>query len=107
MSRKGFTADIFPRRGNKYLDKLFLSKMIVSDPHNGCPTDIHMYIPIPTSKNPQPNVQIWIRNGGGKVLIRFKNCVELADTLRNLADTITSNIAIDEYQHAEDMSQFV
>jgi len=107
MRDKSFFAEITPRRKPEYLNKLFLSKTSVLDPINGCPTEIHMYIPIPTDKNPVPNTQIWIKNGAGKVQIRFKNNVELANTLRRLADIVTSDLALDEYQHAEDMAEYV
>lgn len=107
MRDKSFFAEITPRRKPEYLDKLFLSKSSVLDPINGCPTEFHMYIPIPTSKHPEPNVQIWIKNGAGKVHIRFENPVELAETLRKLADIVTTNICLDEYRHAEDMAEYV
>lgn len=106
MARKGFYAEIIPKDNAKYLNKLFLSKSTVSDPLNGCPSEFHMYIPIPTSEHPNPNVQLWIRNGAGKVHIRFKNPVELATTLRKLADIITSNTALEEFMHAEDMAEY-
>jgi hypothetical protein len=107
MRDKSFLAEIRPKSRSKYLNKLFLSKNTVSDCLNGSPTDIHMYIPIPNENNPEPNIQIWIRNGAGKVLIRFKNPVELATTLRKLANLVTSDMCLDAYQHAEDMSQYV
>ena len=107
MARKGFLADITPRNRKKYVDKLFLSKSTVTDPLNGAPSEFHMYIPIPTTKNPVPNVQFWVGNGAGRVLIRFKTCQDLASTLRTLADIVTSNHALDEFQHAEDMSDYV
>lgn len=107
MKDKSFFAEITPRRKPDYLDKLFLSKSAVSDPLNGCPTEFHMYIPIPTSKYPDPNVQLWIKNGAGKVHIRFNSPVELADTLRKLADIITTDMALDRFQYAEDMAEYV
>jgi len=106
MAREGFNADIIIRRRKPFVDKLFLAKSTISDPQNGCTTEMHMYIPTPTQRNPIPNVQLWIRNGAGKIQIRFKNPVELATTLRKLADTITSNYALDEFQHAEDMAEY-
>ncbi len=80
-----------------------MSKNLFKDGFNGCPTEIHMFIPIPDDTHP-PNIQLWIKNGGGKVQIRFKNPIELATTLRKLADIVTTDLCLDEFQHAEDMT---
>lgn len=103
MSRKAFLAEITPRDRSRYLDKLFLSKNLYKDGLNGCPTEFQMFIPIPDETHP-PNIQLWIKNGGGKVLIRFSDPTELATTLRKLADIVTTNLCLDEFQHAEDMA---
>ncbi len=104
MPEKAFTATITPKAGAEPLGKLFLRKKTYSDHLNNCPTEMHVYIPLPTQAHPHPNVQLWIRNGGGKVLIRFKNPETLADCLRELADIITTDEALDEFLHAEDIS---
>lgn len=105
MSDKPFFAEIRPRKGPEYLNKLFLSQIAVSDPINECPTHIHTYIPIPNEKHPNPNIQIWMKNGAGKILIRFKNPVDLATTLRKIADVVTSDMCLDRFLYAEDLAE--
>ena len=102
MRDKAIRAEIRPIPKSRYLSKLFLSKKTYKDHLNGCPTEFQMYIPEPTDQFPIPNVQLWIRNGAGKVQIRFKNPIELATILRELADTITSDMCLDEWQRLED-----
>jgi len=102
MRNSSFLAEINPKPKTRYLSKLFLSKNVYKDPQNGCPTEFQMYIPEPTPAHPIPNVQLWIRNGAGKVQIRFENPIELATTLRKLADIITSDMCLDEWQRLED-----
>lgn len=104
MSRKAFFAEITPKDRSRYLDKLFLSKNVFKDALNGCPTEFQMFIPIPDETHP-PNVQLWMKNGAGKILVRFESPVELATTLRKLADIITSDMCLDSFQRAQDMAQ--
>lgn len=104
MSRDDFYAKISPRRGPEFLDKLFLSKNVVSDPINGCPSEFHMYIPVPCEKYPHPNVQLWVKGGTGTAFVRFENPVTLGTTLRNYADIVTSNLVLDRFLYAEDLA---
>lgn len=102
MRYKGFKANITPIPKANYLGKLFLRKMNTKDPLNGCPNECHVFIPQPTDKYPDINIQIWFRNGAGKTLMRFKNPVELATFLRNVADHVTSDECLDTWQRLED-----
>lgn len=101
---KEFRATITPKAGKDPLDKVFLRKKTFYDHLNNCPTEMHVYIPIPSEAFPHPNIQLWIRNGGGKVLIRFEDPQALADTLRDLADLATTDEALDRWLHAADLS---
>jgi len=102
MRYKGFNAEIRPIPKANYLDKLFLRKMTCKDPLNGCPNECHVFIPQPTEKYPDINIQIWFSNGAGKNHMRFKDPVTLATWLRTIADEVTSNECLDTWQRLED-----
>jgi len=98
MRSKTITAEIRPIPKSNYLGKLFLRKMTVNDPINSC----HVFIPQPTDKYPDINIQIWFRNGAGRTLMRFKSPNALATFLRNVADQVTSDECLDTWQRLED-----
>ena len=105
MRNKTIVAEIRPIPKSNYLGKMFLRKMSCKDPLNGCPNECHVYIPHPTDKYPDINIQIWFRNGGGKTLMRFKDPLTLATFLRNIADNVMSDECVDTWQHLEDMCE--
>lgn len=100
-------AVIQPKDGKKYLDKLFLSKKAHKDFLCGAPTEVQIYIPIPTAEHPKPNVQLWLKNGAGKILLRFKDREELLALLEQIKQIVSSDAFLDEFQHAEDMSDYL
>jgi len=102
MRNNSFKANITPLGKADYLGKLFLRKMSCNDPLNGCPNECHVYIPVPTEKFPDINIQIWFRNGAGKNQMRFKDPVTLATWLRKIADQVTSDECLDIWQRLED-----
>ena len=104
MARNGFYAQVNPRRGPNYLDKIWLSKNTVSDPINGAPSEFHMYIPIPNIKYPNANIQFWVKGGTGQAFVRFESPVILGTTLRNYADVVTSDLVLDRWMYAEDLA---
>jgi len=103
MRNKGFDAHIDIKPNKKFTDKVFLRKTSVTDPLNGCPNEVHIYIPVPTRKYPDKNIQIWFRNGAGKMFMRFENPEDLINLLKKLESWVSSDECEDAWSHAQDL----
>lgn len=89
-----------------FMPKVVSRKVTVSDAfERHFRSSLSTFIPKLNPKYTKPHVMLHVSNGASSCLIRFKNPLELADVLEDIANTLRSDKWQDAWWRIEEISQ--
>lgn len=89
-----------------YLQQVIGHRTSLIDAHNDrFRSDMYVFIPKLTPQYQRPHVMLSAKNGGGSILMRAKDPIQLALLFEELAQTLRSNAFLDAWQEITNISE--
>lgn len=88
-----------------YVQKVISARFTIKDAFKGCfRSDITIFIPKHKPDQNKPCVLMAIKNGAGKVLIRFRSPIEVAMFCDKISSVMRTDKWLDNFQESEHIS---